>query len=180
MKKPSPRALTALIVAGVMLAANIAGFLVIFLSPWNPNTASLWAMMCLATGALVGFIFAVPRLNPETTPSGTYLPNSSIMVISDWLTKILVGVGLVEFHNIGLFLSDTSANLGKALLLKDSLQDENEAAVFALALIVYFFVAGIIQGYLLTRIYIGGKFEELETVGHSPTPPTPGDGVRKS
>ena len=166
MKDLSTSNRAALIVAGVMLLANMAGFLVIIMSPWNHNTGAIWAMMCLATGALVGFIFAVPRLNPETTQSGTHLPNSSIMVISDWLTKILVGVGLVEFHNIGVFIIDTSANLGKALPLQANPQNEIEAAVFAQALIVYFFTAGIIQGYLLTRMYIGRKFEELETQKH--------------
>src|SRR4029077_17521561 len=69
-----------------------------------------------AAGSLVGFLFGVPRAAQQLTqePTGTgqkrnpYLPNTNLEQISDWLTKIIVGVGLVEiravvgwFDNIG-------------------------------------------------------------------------------
>jgi uncharacterized membrane protein len=153
-----------LIVALVMLLANLAGFLLIIWSlPWHYATASLWAMMCIATGALVGFLFGVPRVNLDQSKSITHRPNSNIEVISDWLTKIIVGVGLVEFHNIGAFLRGISAELGSSLAAQPSAQTEVESTSFAKALIVYFFITGIIQGYLLTRMYLSGRFQEYET-----------------
>ena len=75
-------------------------------------------------------------------------------VVSDWLTKIIVGVGLVEFHHVGEFLTGISSDLGQALA------PQTGAASFAKALIVYFFIAGIIQGYLLTRMYVGRQFRD--------------------
>ena len=146
-----------LIVALIMMAANIAGFLSILVSPWDNSLACLWAMMCLATGALFGFLFGVPKITQKAGLSTTHRPNSNIEVVSDWLTKIIVGVGLVESHKIGGALSETSADLGKSLAVRTNVPTE-VAASFAQALIIYFCVAGMIQGYLLTRMFLSRQF----------------------
>lgn len=147
----------ALIIAGVMLMANVAGFAIIRPTARPFATVHLWGMTCLATGALIGFLFAVPRASTDPTLL-THRPNSNIEVISDWLTKIIVGVGLIEFRQLGEFLNGISVTLAQAL-------EPRTTAAFAQALIVYFFVAGIIQGYLLTRLYVGKQFEGLESRG---------------
>ncbi|MFE8601787.1 MauE/DoxX family redox-associated membrane protein [Archangium violaceum] len=152
-----------LMVAGVMLAANAVGFLVIWASRWAHTTAVIWGLMCLAMGALVGFLFGVPRVTLDAARRVTHRPNSNIEVVSDWLTKTLVGVGLIEFHAIGGFVRNISAELGRALSLQAGDQSESPATSFAQALIVYFFVAGIIQGYLLTRMYLSAQFEVYES-----------------
>jgi uncharacterized membrane protein len=154
-RKPANRAATPL-VASVMLLANVAGFGVILVSPWNQAPAKLWGLMCLAIGGLAGFLFGVPRVNVGATRPTALRPNSNIEVVSDWLTKIIVGVGLVEFRKIGEFLTGISSELGQ------SLTPQAGAAAFAKALIVYFFVAGAIQGYLLTRMYLTEEFQEIE------------------
>ncbi|HEX5745931.1 MAG TPA: MauE/DoxX family redox-associated membrane protein [Archangium sp.] len=158
-RRPGPP----LMVAGVMLAANTAGFVGIWASRWASETAGFWGLMCLATGALVGFLFGVPRVTLDAVRWGTHRPNSNIEVVSDWLTKTLVGVGLIEFHAIGGFVRNISAELGRALSLQAGDQVEGLATSFAQAIIVYFFVAGIIQGYLLTRMYLSTQFEEYES-----------------
>ncbi|HYO73297.1 MAG TPA: MauE/DoxX family redox-associated membrane protein [Archangium sp.] len=157
-RRPGPP----LMVAWVMLAANTAGFVGIWVSRWASATAGFWGLMCLATGALVGFLFGVPRVTLDAALRVTHRPNSNIEVVSDWLTKTLVGVGLIEFHAIGGFIRNISAELGRALTLQSGAQAEGPATSFAQALIVYFFVAGIIQGYLLTRMYLSAQFEVYE------------------
>lgn len=152
--KVPARQVAASLVASVMLLANFAGFLVISSTAAPRSVAYLWAMMCLASGALVGFLFGVPKFNSEAAKEAALRPNSNIEVVSDWLTKIIVGVGLVEFHHIGEFLTGISSDLGQALA------PQTGAASFARALIVYFFIAGIIQGYLLTRMYVGRQFRD--------------------
>jgi uncharacterized membrane protein len=152
-----------LMVAGVMLAANIAGFLGIWASRWASAPAGFWGLMCLATGALIGFLFGVPRVALDAARRVTHRPNSNIEVVSDWLTKTIVGVGLIEFHAIGGFVRNISAELGRALSLQAGEQVEAPATSFAQAVIIYFFVAGIIQGYLLTRMYLSAQFEEYES-----------------
>jgi uncharacterized membrane protein len=66
-------------------------------------------LSCFCAGFLMGFLFAIPKVVAEVDREGTdkdsqsshqYQINSSLMDISDWLTKIIVGVGLVEFGSI--------------------------------------------------------------------------------
>jgi hypothetical protein len=70
-------------------------------------------------GGLLGFLFGVPYTREGEQPAGTkdgqggqqksgsdalptsYRPNTSLEQISDWLTKILVGVGLVQINDSG-------------------------------------------------------------------------------
>src|SRR6266576_6632875 len=50
--------LAILLVAGLLLMSNCAGFLAITLGvPGQRATAYLWAMMCIAIGAFIGFLF---------------------------------------------------------------------------------------------------------------------------
>jgi uncharacterized membrane protein len=156
---------TTLIIAGVMMLANLAGFGVITPMARSIATVHLWGMMCLATGALVGFLFAVPRVSADPKRV-THRPNSNIEVLSDWLTKIIVGVGLIEFRQLGGFLTRTSGELAQALVPRTS-------PAFAQALIIYFFVAGVIQGYLLTRLYLSREFEAWESRGERGETPGP-------
>jgi uncharacterized protein YneF (UPF0154 family) len=136
--------------------ANSAGFLAIAagVSGHQP-TAYLWAMMCIATGALIGFLFAVPRVNPSVTSHSHLVANTNIEQVSDWLTKILVGVGLINFKEIGKFIQDQSDRLATSLSTQSTPIDQP----LALSLIVYFFVVGLIQGYLLTRLFLSKQFE---------------------
>lgn len=156
-----PKLQPVLVVALVMLAANLAGCWVIAAGPWSSGALYLWAMGSLATGALVGFLFGVPRwLAAKGEIAGIertrYEPNTNIEKLSDWLTKMLVGVGLVELHELGPTLSKAAAVLASGLTLRDPAQKLalGEAQAFATGLVAYFLVAGLIQGFLLTRMFI--------------------------
>jgi uncharacterized membrane protein len=134
-----------LIVPALLLMANMAGFFALIVgAPGRLGTAYLWAMACIAAGALTGFLFGVPRANPAAA-RGPYLHNTNVEAVSDWLTKILVGVGLVNMQAIGAFVDRMAGDLGPALATTKA---------FATGLIVYFFVVGIIQGYILTRMFL--------------------------
>lgn len=58
----------------------------------------------VSIGSMLGFLFGVPRSNVHLGPDGqaetgdepAYVPNTNLETISDWLTKVVVGVGLVE------------------------------------------------------------------------------------
>jgi len=141
-----------LLVAFLLLASNCAGFLVILTSViQDKSTAYLWAMMCIATGALIGFLFGVPRVNADTFKSSDLAPNSNIELVSDWLTKILIGVGLINIREIGGLIDGIADDLSGSISLPTG-------KPFAIALIAYFFVIGLIQGYLLTRMFLSWHF----------------------
>lgn len=141
------------LVAAILLLCNAAGFLAVVLGvPANRPTAFMWMMMCLALGGLLGFLFAVPRANPNAPSSDLLLPNRNIEQISDWLTKILVGLGLINLRDIGAFLTDRSTNLASELQVESD---------FVLAMILYFTIAGFLEGYLLTRMFLQWLFLEV-------------------
>lgn len=52
---------------------------------------------------------------------------------------------MVNLQAIGAFVDQLATNLGPTV---------NATKSFATALIVYFFVVGIIQGYVLTRMFL--------------------------
>ncbi|TDG07717.1 hypothetical protein E2C05_31465, partial [Paracraurococcus ruber] len=152
-RPPAFRSGAVLVVAGVLLLCNAAGFLAVVLGvPAARPTAYLWMMMCLAVGGLVGFLFAVPRANRDAGSRRPLLPNRNIEAVSDWLTKILVGLGLVNLGEIRRFLATTSARLATVFGLPDNPD-------YVLAFLVYFAVAGFLEGYLLTRMFLQWQFE---------------------
>ena len=169
--RPPPRRWTfgdpvTLIVPALLLMANIAGFLALMIgAPGHLGLAYLWAMGCIASGALIGFLFGVPRANPEAVATGQFVHKTNIEAVSDWLTKILVGVSLVNLQAIGAFIDRLARDLGPAL---------GTSKPFAIGLIVYFFVIGFIQGYILTRMFLPGQFglAAKPTRARRPAPPT--------
>src|SRR6202012_4347277 len=76
--------------------------------------------------------------------------NTNLDDVSDWLTKIVVGVGLVELRKIpglllrlaGLIAGELGANQGP----------------FIVAVLVYFTTVGFMSGYLTTRMFVQRAF----------------------
>lgn len=146
------RAGATLMVAFVLLLCNAAGFLAL-LAGINGHVlpiAAMWMMMCLAVGGLLGFIFAVPRANSKVESRELLQPNRNIEAVSDWLTKIIIGLGLINFKDIGAWLSKRAEVLAPVLDI-----DPN----FVVSLIVFFTIAGFLEGYLLTRMYLQWYFQ---------------------
>jgi hypothetical protein len=154
----------------------LVGLIGIVLYAWN-LTASVLAVALLVAGAafvsggLLGFLFGIPRaLTTEATPSsapqqsatgvaaGTaarhtpYGPNTNLEQISDWLTKILVGVGLVELSNL------SAATKRLVDFLAPALGGNDSSPAFALALLSFYGVVGFLIVYLMTRVYLGPVF----------------------
>ncbi len=151
--------LTGIIVIGSIL--NGFGAVIMFHAP-NIAAAFMWTMACLSVGSHLGLLFAVPRAAsapPTETQSGhrTMSANSNIEQISDWLTKLLVGVGLVELkdlpHSLKAAAHFVSAGMGA---------DNPQTVAFSAALIIFFLVEGFLGGYLATRIFFQGVFERSD------------------
>src|SRR4051794_37330470 len=66
------------------------------------GTGALVAAAAFGIGAIVGFLFSIQRTRrpSDSQPQPRYLPNTNLEDISDWLTKIIVGLGLVELGKI--------------------------------------------------------------------------------
>ena len=150
----------------------------------------LVAGAALLSGFLLGFIFGIPRVGSEkliakeaAEPGATHeaasgaqssgvTPNSNLVEISDWLTKIMVGVGLVELNSIPGKLGKLSYYLGPALRPAHcdagaqcaDFVGSGQAA--GLAIILFYFTLGFLWGYVWTRLYfqrdLGGLVDNLQ------------------
>ncbi|MGA5817334.1 hypothetical protein ACPC54_05675 [Kitasatospora sp. NPDC094028] len=101
-------------------------------------------------GGALGFLFGVPRVRGGSggggEPQGSYAPNTNLEQVSDWLTKVLLGVGLTQLGSLGERLHQ----LGTALA--PVLGGDDAAVPFGAALVLYFLVLGFLAGWLVTRL----------------------------
>ena len=144
----------------------------------------LLAGSCLLIGGLIGFLFGIPRalqgqsdeaaskeesdkdkdLSPEEKAQrrrmSLYRANTNLEQISDWLTKILVGVGLTQIADAPGELLAAAKYLGPALGGGDG------AERLAVGIMLYFPTAGFFFGYLWTRLFLAGALAraDLEAV----------------
>lgn len=123
-------------------------------------------------GGAVGFLFGIPRtlqgddaakrnsgtqFDPTSSPSRTdYLANTNLEQISDWLTKILVGVGLTQVVEIRSGVEKLTKFFAKGL------GNQEPAQVFAFAILLYSTVLGFFFGYLWTRLYLAGALRAAD------------------
>src|ERR1700726_2684736 len=94
------------------------GLILIFFVVFFPNynwsataVAMLWAIACILAGGALGFLFGIPKSvqgapvateGPKARPQSAYAQrvNTSLEEVSDWLTKLLLGIGLVQLGKV--------------------------------------------------------------------------------
>ncbi len=124
------------------------------------------AFASLITGAVLGFIFGIPRLNRDYNPGENYgrdtkyNPNTNLEDVSDWLTKIILGVTLTQLGKIPGYLQ----SIADYILVNADCENLNcdFARPIMIAVLIYFFVAGFISGYFYTRLYLPSLFSIME------------------
>ena len=139
--------------------------------------AFLLFMAAVAVGSAFGFLFGLPRArltdqlatsdaahHDTRTPGSHYLANSNLIKVSDWLTTIVIGLGLV--------------NLGSAVpalrSLASALQAPLGGAPYAGAIGISTLIGGCIGGFVLVYLYTSTRVRQLledsdrqtETVPH--------------
>jgi hypothetical protein len=131
----------------------------------------LTAVAAFSVGALLGFLFGIPRSvakkPDENTPASgdkaapetaalavqQFAPNTNLEEISDWLTKILVGVGLIQIHQISGAIEDLASGLAPSLGSKAT------GFPVAVTLLISFSIVGFASAYLYTRLRLQSAFE---------------------
>jgi hypothetical protein len=127
----------------------------------------LIACASFLVGVLLGFIFGIPRaLQSQSQNPGdagpTYHVNTNLEQISDWLTKIIVGVSLVELGRVPELVKKLGTYLSTCL------GELCKSPSVAVVVVVLFVVLGFLAGYLLTRLYLTGAFRRAETPPQHP------------
>ncbi|MBV9302153.1 MAG: putative Ig domain-containing protein [Acidobacteriaceae bacterium] len=83
--------------------------------------------------------------------------NTNLEQISDWLTKIIVGVTLVQLRAVLTKLNDAATTIAA------SLGSNANRISFAYALMLYFSMTGFLGSYLLTRLFLQRAFRNVDT-----------------
>ena len=115
----------------------------------------------LLGGVLVGFLFAIPksdsslgnsiRSTEESRGASKYSLNTNLEDISDWLSKMIVGVGLVQLTSVPGYIK-------RASLYWSSSVKPGFPAAYTSTLIIFFCLLGFLVGYLWTRLVLIGDF----------------------
>jgi tetratricopeptide (TPR) repeat protein len=127
------------------------------------GTGIILGASSFAVGGLLGFLFGIPR-GPQTNDVGQgnkqsvsggmvaagFRHNTNLEQISDWLTKILVGVSLTQIEPIWKGMKESAIAIEKASGLSQPA---------ALSVMALYAVAGFLAGYLFTALFLGGAFE---------------------
>ncbi len=135
--------------------------------PANGNATGLvaaWAFAGLATGGAIGFLFGHPRIENNGTATDAkrklkVQSSTSLDQINDWLTKAIVGVGLVEAKQILKFGYGLAKAIGEGLsgYCADHGGDcsaFNTGFALASAILLIFPMIGFVSSYLVTRTFI--------------------------
>ena len=109
-------------------------------------------------GVLVGFLFALPRTTVDPSHPGPLSTNTNLDQVSDWLTKILIGLGLVQLGKLASGIDSLAETIAPGL------GGAADAKTFALGLLVYSLIEGFLIGYLGTRIVVTIRLKQVEDV----------------
>jgi len=138
-------------------ALGVLGVGVILSYAWQIPAGARWRVFGTAVaiagaaglvGGVIGFLFGIPRTvlgSAAPTPETQYQGNTNLEQVSDWLTKILVGVGLVQIGRALPALTKLADNL------KAPLGGQASSAAFGLALVISYAVLGFMFLYLWSR-----------------------------
>jgi hypothetical protein len=124
------------------------------------GTALLLTAAAVATGGFVGFLFGIPRSvqagGTDEAATGRYGVNTNLEQISDWLTKILVGVGLVQ---LGALLRGGSRLVAAVSV---AFGTDPSARVVAGSVLIFGAIAGFLIGYVTTRTRLTLIFAQFD------------------
>ncbi len=141
----------------------LAEIWVYMLWPKNQSLGLLWGLGLSISGFVLGFLFAIPKLvqtetekgpNREPKLKGGLTVNTNLEQISDWLTKIIVGVTLVELKPIANQLYYLACQIGGGA--------EAHQTSTGFALISFLTPFGFLFGYLETRIVFSSMLAEAD------------------
>lgn len=121
-------------------------------------------------GSIIGFLFGVPvrERKPEADATGTvnrtvgYRPNTNLEQISDWLTKIIVGISLVQFPKIVHFFAVLGHYAGPAFGAAPA------GEIIAVSIVIHYTLVGFFNGFLLAYLWLPGAFKRAMEIRETP------------
>lgn len=108
----------------------------------------------LLAGVATGFLFGLPKTLEQPEAKGLLQSNSNLDKVSDWLTTILIGLGLVQLGEIAKGVDNLADTIAPGL------GGGAGAETVAAGLLIYSAVDGFLIGYLWARIVVSFGLNE--------------------
>jgi hypothetical protein len=108
---------------------------------------------CFFTGTL----FGMPKRNNKTGTENDYSLNNSLVEISDWLTKIIVGLALVNLKEIPGYFLDLGEYVSTSTKYKGELLN-----IYTISIVIYFGFLGLYIGYNYMRLVLSNKYKKAD------------------
>jgi hypothetical protein len=138
-----------LVMVGIYCAELPAGGLMAF------GAAAIVSAASYLSGALIGFLFGIPRALSSDAgirsreQDNRLITNTNLEQVSDWLTKIIVGVTLVQLGNVTRRFGELATSVS-SIFGSPSTQNR----IVAGAIILYSAVFGFFACYIAARSII--------------------------
>jgi hypothetical protein len=103
------------------------------------------------SGVLLGYLFGLRPTDNSTQSRGqsaTVAPQTNLVEIADWLTKIILGAGLVQLTRLPTPIWNFAINMSQGVVAGTH---EPPNPAMALAIMGFFSTCGLLYGYLWTR-----------------------------
>lgn len=138
------------------------------------------SLASILSGGFLGFLFGIPRslqrgaseVAPITNTENNVNRNGQIVVkerpysnntnleqISDWLTKIIVGVSLTQLHEIRKGFGDLTSTVSKGF---EKYIPVDFSTPFAASLMIFYAICGFLLVYLWAKIYLLQQLTKLD------------------
>ncbi|MER8855627.1 hypothetical protein NKH94_29275 [Mesorhizobium australicum] len=175
-----------------LTAGDLAGGFVIGLRALC--VAGIVAIASGCVGGLLGFLFGIPKLlqrQGSPAPASTshenstesneslesksrrfFMTNTSLEEISDWLTKIIIGIGLVQFQQVMSYMWRSSVYAASYIYQLKVIDSENGSyaidgsvpSAFLFAIVIATLLIACLFVYLETRTRLALLFLDMEAV----------------
>jgi Putative Ig domain len=132
--------------------------------PWKYLAVGLLtAIAALVAGCLIGFMFGIPKVAAGNAqqPAAGYLPNTNLPEVSDWLTKLLLGAGLVQLTHLGPPVGRLIDHISLGMYATSQFADS--AKVMAGAILFGYTGIGLLSGYVLTSVWYLKRLNNRQT-----------------
>lgn len=154
-----------LLILGITMFIGFAGMLITSLSiskgeGFKTVLSNLGLSMyiggaSLFSGGILGFLFGIPRAfqgsgSNDNTSVRQYDDNTNLEQISDWLTKIIVGVGLIQFRKILIGFQELTESLAQGFSSDRFLAMR---VPYTGALLVFYSICGFLAVYIWSKVY---------------------------
>jgi hypothetical protein len=152
------------------------------------------SLACGGIGALLGFLFGLPRSLPNAAGDRNrglhgYLDNSNLLDVSDWLTKIIVGLSLVQVGKLPAAVGHLGRTLAPALgyspdgrySCSTAATSQGAISAIAVAMCLTALVFAFMIGYLWARVTFMRLLRDTDMVDSTTSDRTEeSDGVQGS